>query len=99
MYPNLMPTHFTPEALKFLRGLKRNNDRAWFEDRRSVYEQHLKAPMLALAAEINSAFMDFAPDYLRPPQKAMMRIYRDIRFSADKSPYKTHVAAWWVSRK
>jgi uncharacterized protein (TIGR02453 family) len=91
-----MPTHFTPEALKFLRALARHNDRDWFNSRKALYERELKAPMLALIGEINHALADFAPDHIRPPHKAMFRIYRDTRFSADKKPYKTHVAAWWV---
>jgi uncharacterized protein (TIGR02453 family) len=91
-----MATHFSNEAFKFLRGLKRNNDRIWFDARKPVYEQELKAPMLTLIGEINEAMADFAPMYVRPPQKIMMRIYRDIRFSKDKRPYKTHISAWWA---
>ena len=91
-----MATYFSGEALKFLRGLKRNNDRFWFEARRDVFEKELKAPMLALIGEVNEALAEFAPMHVRPPQKIMMRIYRDIRFSKDKRPYKTHVSAWWV---
>lgn len=91
-----MSTHFSPEALKFLRGLKRNNDRNWFNDRKAVYEREIKAPMLALIGEINEAMLKFAPENVRLPQKAMFRIYRDTRFSADKKPYKTHQGAWWV---
>jgi len=91
-----MATHFSNEAMKFLRGLKRNNDRVWFDARKSVYEQELKAPMLALIGEVNEAMVEFAPMHIRPPQKIMMRIYRDIRFAKDKRPYKTHVSAWWV---
>ena len=87
---------FTPESLKFLRGLKRNNDRVWFDARKPIYERQLKAPMLALIEQINHALARFAPQYIRPPQKAMMRIYRDIRFSANKQPYKTNIAAWWA---
>jgi uncharacterized protein (TIGR02453 family) len=87
--------HFTEQALKFLRGLKRNNNREWFEPRKSTYETALKAPMLALLAAINDAMIEFAPDNVQAPQKAMMRIYRDVRFSADKTPYKPRVAAWW----
>jgi len=81
--------------MKFLRGLKRHNDRTWFEDRREIYERAVKAPMLTLIDEINHAMAEFAPDHVRPAPKVMMRIYRDIRFSNDKRPYKTHVAAWW----
>jgi uncharacterized protein (TIGR02453 family) len=91
-----MPTHFTPEALKFLRGLKRHNDRDWFEPRKAIYEREFKAPMLALIEEVNQALAAFAPDHVRPPHKSLFRIYRDTRFSSDKRPYKTHIAAWWV---
>jgi len=93
-----MPTVFTPEAFKFLRGLARNNDREWFEARRTVYERAVKAPMLALIEEINASLIDFAPDHVRPPHKIAMRIYRDIRFSKNKQPYKTHLSAWWSRR-
>jgi uncharacterized protein (TIGR02453 family) len=93
-----MPTHFSPEALKFLRGLAHNNDREWFEARRTVYERAAKAPMLALIDEINHAMAAFAPEHVRPPHKIMMRIYRDIRFSPDKRPYKQHLAGWWSRR-
>ncbi|WP_263366872.1 DUF2461 domain-containing protein [Edaphobacter bradus] len=91
-----MPTHFSPEALKFLRGLKRHNDRAWFNERKPIYEREVKAPMLALVAAVNEAMLAFAPDNVRPPQKALFRIYRDTRFSPDKHPYKTHQGAWWA---
>ncbi len=89
-------THFTPESLKFLRGLARHNDRAWFDPRKAVYEREIKAPMLAVIDEVNHGLADFAPDHVRQPHKAMMRIYRDTRFAADKRPYKTNVAAWWI---
>jgi uncharacterized protein (TIGR02453 family) len=91
-----MGTYFSGEAIKFLRGLKRNNDRVWFEARRGVFEKELKAPMLALIGEVNEAMVEFAPEHVRPAPKIMMRIYRDIRFAKDKRPYKTHVSAWWV---
>ena len=88
-------THFSPGALKFLRSLKRNNDREWFNARKELYERELKAPMLTLIGEMNEALAQVAPAYVRAPEKTMMRIYRDIRFSNDKRPYKTQVAAWW----
>jgi uncharacterized protein (TIGR02453 family) len=95
-----MPTHFTPEALKFLRGLARHNDRAWFDPRKPIYEREVKAPMLALIEEINHTLARVAPSHVRPPHKAMMRIYRDTRFDASRGiaerPYKTNAAAWWV---
>jgi uncharacterized protein (TIGR02453 family) len=52
--------------------------------------------MLALIEEINENLLAFAPDYVRPAPKAMMRIYRDTRFSKNKQPYKTNIAAWWA---
>jgi uncharacterized protein (TIGR02453 family) len=97
-YEETMPTHFTPEAMKFLRGLVRNNDREWFDPRKAIYEREIKQPMLALIGEINDALASFAPEHVREPRKTMMRIYRDTRFAADKRPYKTNVAAWWIRR-
>ena len=91
-----MGTRFSKDALKFLRGLKRNNDREWFAERKPVYERELKAPMLALIEEVNAEMAEFAPEHVRPAQKIAMRIYRDIRFSKDKRPYKIHQSAWWA---
>ena len=88
--------HLRPEALKFLRGLARNNDREWFTPRKAVFESELKEPMLAIIRKVNEAMESFAPAYVRPAEKCLFRIYRDTRFSADKRPYKTHVAAWWM---
>ncbi|MGI4829994.1 MAG: DUF2461 domain-containing protein [Janthinobacterium lividum] len=93
-----MAAHFTPETMRFLRGLAKNNDRTWFEERRPVYERSVKAPMLAVVEEINVALDDFAPEHVRPPHKVAMRIFRDTRFSPDKRPYKAHVSAWWARR-
>jgi uncharacterized protein (TIGR02453 family) len=51
--------------------------------------------MLAIVRKITDAMTDFAPNHVRPAEKSLFRIYRDTRFSSDKRPYKTHVAAWW----
>jgi uncharacterized protein (TIGR02453 family) len=91
-----MGTQFSNEALKFLRGLKKNNDREWFGERKHIYEKQLKEPMLALIGEVNEAMAEFSPEHLRPANKILMRIYRDIRFSKDKRPYKHYVSAWWA---
>jgi uncharacterized protein (TIGR02453 family) len=87
--------YFRPEALKFLRNLARNNDREWFQPRKAEFEAELKEPMLAIVRKITDAMVDFAPNHVRPAEKSLFRIYRDTRFSNDKRPYKTHVAAWW----
>jgi uncharacterized protein (TIGR02453 family) len=88
--------YFREAGLKFLSSLKRNNRREWFEAHKPQFERELKQPMLALIAAVNAAMEDFAPAHVRPPQKCIMRIYRDIRFSPDKRPYKSHVSAWWA---
>ncbi len=88
--------YFDEEALRFLRGLKRNNKREWFEARRAIYEEKLKAPMLALIERLTEGMAGYAPAHMRPAGKCMFRIYRDTRFSSDKSPYKTHLGAWWA---
>jgi len=87
--------HLRPEGLAFLRNLARNNDREWFTPRKAVFEAELKEPMLAIVRKVSEAMESFAPAYVRPAEKCLFRIYRDTRFSADKQPYKTHVAAWW----
>jgi uncharacterized protein (TIGR02453 family) len=84
---------FSPEALQFFRALARNNNREWFLPRKPVFEQHVKQPMYELVNRVNGALTRFAPDYLTEPAKAVYRFYRDTRFSKDKSPYKTHIAA------
>jgi uncharacterized protein (TIGR02453 family) len=90
------PAHLRPEGLKFLRGLEKHNDREWFNERKAVYEAELKEPMLAIVRKVTDAMLEFAPDHVRPAEKSMFRIYRDTRFSNNKLPYKTHVAAWWT---
>jgi uncharacterized protein (TIGR02453 family) len=88
--------HFTEAAVKFLRDLKKNNDRTWFEERKDLYERELKAPLLAVVDEVNASLAEFAPEFVRPANKCAMRIYRDVRFSKNKDPYKTNLAAWWA---
>ncbi len=87
--------YFRPEALTFLRNLKRHNDRAWFQPRKAQFEAELKEPMLAIIRKVTDAMLDFAPSFVRPAEKCLFRIYRDTRFSNNKLPYKTHIAAWW----
>lgn len=93
--PSAALPYFRPEALTFLRNLARHNDREWFAPRKAQFEAELKEPMLAVVRKITDAMLDFAPDHVRPAEKSLFRIYRDTRFSHDKRPYKSHVAAWW----
>lgn len=83
---------FSPDALSFLRALKRNNRREWFQPRKEKYDALIRTPMLELVTALNEEFARFAPNYVTPPQKAVYRIYRDTRFSKDKTPYKTHIS-------
>jgi uncharacterized protein (TIGR02453 family) len=95
--PSVAPSQpwFRREALVFLRGLARRNERSWFEARRAVYEDEVRGPMLALIERVTRGMEGFAPRHVRPPERILLRIHRDIRFSSDKRPYKPHLAAWW----
>jgi uncharacterized protein (TIGR02453 family) len=84
---------FPQEGLQFLRSLKRHNNREWFLEHKSTYENHVKQPMTDLIEELAVEFKTFAPEMIASPKVSSYRIHRDTRFSNDKSPYKTHVAA------
>src|SRR5208337_3298440 len=84
--------------VRFFRALKRNNRREWFQPRKHLFEQHVKTPMLELVSAINAELAKFAPEHVTEPKNAIFRIYRDTRFSADKTPYKTHIAASFSRR-
>lgn len=86
---------FSPAALTFLRQLKRHNDRAWFTPRKAEFEQRLLAPMRRLVEEMDVRLARAVPEIHGSPKRSVFRIYRDTRFSKDKSPYKTHVACWF----
>lgn len=86
-------TRFDPKALTFLRALKRNNDREWFRARKEEYERLLRAPTIAMIERLAVDFRAFAPDLSATPKTSLYRIYRDTRFSDDKTPLKTHVSA------
>jgi uncharacterized protein (TIGR02453 family) len=82
---------FTEETLEFWRGLARNNSKTWFDAHRSDYETHLKEPYHRLAVALVDRVRKGQPEYLVDPKKAVYRINRDVRFSKDKSPYKTEL--------
>lgn len=88
-------SYFTSDSLAFLRGLKRNNKKPWFEAHRADYEQHVKEPLAELVRELDLRMSRFAPEMTGEPKRSIFRIHRDVRFSSDKSPYKTHAAAWF----
>lgn len=84
---------FPPEGLKFLRQLKKNNNREWFGSHKSDYENFVKLPMQAFVAALAGPMGKLAPEVDVHPKRSMFRIYRDTRFSKNKTPYKTHVAS------
>jgi uncharacterized protein (TIGR02453 family) len=89
---------FRPAALTFFRGLAKNNRKEWFEEHREQYEREVRAPMIALVEEVDVRLASLIPEIIGSPKKSMFRINRDIRFSKDKSPYKTHAACWFYHR-
>jgi uncharacterized protein (TIGR02453 family) len=84
---------FTRETLRFLRALKRNNDREWFKARRDQYETHVRQPMIALIERLAHDLPRFAPEIVASPKTSLYRIYRDTRFSDDKTPLKIQASA------
>jgi uncharacterized protein (TIGR02453 family) len=89
---------FSDRSLRFLRSLKRNNRREWFHARRLDYDTHLHAPLVAIIEQLAIDFAARAPEFVAAPKISMFRPWRDTRFSADKSPLKTHVAAVFPHR-
>ena len=90
---------FTPASLRFLRGLAKNNNKPWFEAHRDEYEEALREPMRELIGDMDARFSKFAPEIVGDPKRSMFRINRDIRFSEDRSPYKSHAACWFFHRR
>jgi uncharacterized protein (TIGR02453 family) len=86
-------TGFRPEAIQFLVDLTANNERAWFQPRKAEYERLLKEPLEALMVALDERFRARGIPLRADPAKSPFRIYRDVRFSKDKSPYKTNVGA------
>jgi uncharacterized protein (TIGR02453 family) len=84
---------FTPEAIQFLVDLADNNERTWFNPRKPEYERLLKHPLEALCVALDERFKARGIPLAADPGRSPFRIYRDVRFSKDKAPYKTQVSA------
>ena len=82
-------------ALTFLRQLKKNNRREWFQANKETYDNEVLAPLRLFVEEVDVRFGTLAPEFVGDPKRSIFRIYRDVRFSKDKSPYKTHAACWF----
>ncbi len=90
-------TGFPREGLQFLTDLKANNTKEWFDDNRATYDEKVLAPARAFVLEMGARLREIAPDIRAEPKinKSLFRIYRDTRFSQDKTPYKTNLAVWF----
>src|SRR6266852_250466 len=84
---------FPKQGIAFLKKLKTNNSREWFKSHKSDFEDHVKLPMQSLIASLREPMSKLAPEIEVNPKTSIFRIYRDTRFSKNKAPYKTHVAA------
>ena len=94
--------YFDKELFEFLAELKENNNRDWFQANKSRYESHVKTPMLTFIADFGPHLQKVHPRFVADPKPvggSMFRIYRDVRFSEDKSPYKTAASAHFKHHK
>jgi len=89
---------FRPAAFQFLQDLARNNQKPWFEANRDVYERELREPMRQLVEALDARLAGIAPEIVGDPKRSLFRIHRDVRFSANKAPYKTNAGAWLYHR-
>src|SRR5215469_10430105 len=92
--PSISPfTGFRPPAFEFFRGLVANNHPNWFKARKAVYDSEVLAPFRALLTALNEALDAAGVPLVGDPARGIFRIYRDVRFSANKQLYKTHQGA------
>ncbi|MDR2627686.1 MAG: DUF2461 domain-containing protein, partial [Dysgonamonadaceae bacterium] len=85
---------FTPAAIQFFRKLEENNCKPWFDANKYIYEKEIVQPFKALVIALTPAMYAIDPRFEFRPHRVLSRIYRDIRFSYDKTPYKTCV---WIT--
>lgn len=88
--------HFSPAFFAFLSELRTHNDKAWFDAHKPTYLRDVRDPLVRFITDLVGPLRDVAPRYVadpRPVGGSMLRIHRDTRFSKDKSPYKTNMAA------
>ena len=85
---------FTPETFRFFAGLEENNYKPWFDEHKPIYETEVLLPLKALASALTPFFASVDSQMDLRPNKLISRIYRDIRFSHDKTPYKKHM---WIA--
>ena len=87
-------SHITPRLYAFLNSLAKNNDRTWFEANREQFECDVRTPLLSFISDFDVYLQRLSPHFVADARKvggSLFRIHRDVRFSKDKSPYKTNV--------
>ena len=89
---------FSKEGMRFFTELKKHNTREWFAENKDRFEEQVKFPMQCLIHSLQPLLKTIAPSLDVHPKRSIFRIYRDTRFSKDKTPYKTHIAAHFVPR-
>lgn len=92
-------TRFSPAGLDFLRRLEQNNTRTWFEANKTTYHTELLETAVRFVADVGERLQEMNPtinyDTRTNGSGSLMRIHRDTRFSADKSPYKSNISGMW----
>jgi len=86
-------SYFTKDFIKFFKSLEKNNNTTWFHAHKSEYEKFVKVPFISLVDDVIVHIRQIDPEINISPKEAIFRINRDIRFSKDKSPYKTNTSA------
>src|SRR5947207_2932900 len=90
---------FSKQMPAFFRGLEKNNEREWFAAHKEIFEAQARGPMMELAGRLNEAMKKISAEHVSAePGRLLYRIYRDTRFSKDKTPYKTHLGATFPHR-
>ena len=87
---------FTSKTFTFLNDIKTNNNKPWFEEHKQLFIDHVQAPLHALVSDLGPAMQEIDPYFETTPNKCISRIYRDVRFSKNKQPYKSHM---WITFK
>lgn len=92
---------FTKDTFKFLKNLEKNNTKEWFAEHREAYDEQVFQPSLSFISGMGERLRSIAPNIVAIPKtdKSIFRIYKDVRFSKDKTPYKTHVGIFFWDGK
>jgi len=97
-----MPACFSEETFSFLRALGENNSRDWFNEHKDDYEAQVRQPALAFIRAMAPELARIAPEFVAEDRKvggSLMRVYRDVRFSKNKLPYKTNIGIQFRHRQ